>query len=209
MTDPLIAAVLLMAGYLLGAIPVGLLVGRLTRGTDLRETGSGRTGTTNALRALGPAAAAVVLLLDIAKGAAAVLLARWLYPGAEAEWIAAGAGLAAVIGHVWPVYIGFRGGRGVATSGGALLALLPAAVPLPALLMVALIAATRYVSLGSISAAVAMPLVVAVLVALQVAEVAHLAFAVAVAIVVVGAHADNIARLRAGTERRIGNREAG
>jgi acyl phosphate:glycerol-3-phosphate acyltransferase len=208
MSDPGTVAAVLAAGYLLGSIPVGLLVSLVAAGTDLRESGSGRTGTTNALRALGPAAASVVLVLDVAKGAAAVLLARALYAGDGSEWVAAGAGLAAVIGHVWPVFIGFRGGRGVATGGGALLALLPIAVPVPAAVLVAVILAWRYVSLGSISAAVSMPLVVAVLLFWDLAVLAHLAFAVALATLVVAVHADNIARLRSGTERRIGRRGA-
>jgi acyl phosphate:glycerol-3-phosphate acyltransferase len=208
MSDLLGGALLVLAGYLLGAIPVGVVVSRLVAGTDLRYAGSGRTGTTNALRALGPAAAGVVLVLDVAKGAAAVVLARWAFTGDAVEWVAAGAGVAAVIGHVWPVFIGFRGGRGVATGGGAALALVPLAVPVPAALLVAVTAASRYVSLGSLSAALAMPLVVAVLVAMEIALVPHLLFAMAVAVLVVAVHADNITRLRSGTERKIGQREA-
>ncbi len=110
-----------LGGYLLGAIPFGLIIGRLTKGIDLREYGSHRTGATNALRTLGTRAAAAVFALDVAKGVAAVLLARLVFAGDPmVEWAAALAGLAAIVGHNWSAFIGFTGGRGVATSAGAL-----------------------------------------------------------------------------------------
>ena len=109
-----------LLGYLLGAIPVGLIIGRLARGIDLREFGSHRTGATNALRILGLRAAALVFLLDVGKGVAAVILARLLFADDPlVEWAAAVAGFAALVGHNWSIFIRFTGGRGVATSAGA------------------------------------------------------------------------------------------
>ena len=206
-----VALVLLAAalGYLLGAIPTGLIVGRVARGIDLRQHGSGRTGTTNALRTLGPAAAVTVLVLDLAKGVGAVLLGRLLGAGGgePGEWIAAAAGVGAVLGHVLSVFLGFRGGRGVATTAGALLALAPLALAIVAPPVLAIMWLSRFVSLGSMIGAVAAPVVVGVLVAVDRAGVPALAYALASSSVVLVAHRDNLARLRAGTERRIGQRE--
>ncbi len=195
-----------LLGYLIGAIPSGVMIGRL-RGVDPRAAGSGRTGTTNALRTLGPALAAVVLLLDVAKGVAAVLVGTWIGRtlGAAEAWPAALAGVAAVLGHVRSVFIRFGGGRGVATGGGAMLALAPlallAAIPVFALL----IWRTRYVSLGSIGAAAALPLGVVLLYSLGRAGVEGVVAAALIGAVVIVAHRDNIERLRAGTERKLGH----
>ena len=202
----LLAAVL---GYLLGAIPFGLIIGRLTKGIDLREYGSHRTGATNALRTLGTPAAAAVFLLDVAKGVVAVLLARLLFAGDPlVEWAAAVAGVAAIVGHNWSLFIGFTGGRGVATSAGAL-----GATSIWTLLIVAPVVAlviwrSRYVSLGSVTGALASPVATAVLAATGAATVQAIAYALASGLLVTVAHADNIGRLRAGTERRIGQKEA-
>lgn len=209
MSGPAAAAALVLGGYLIGAVPVGVLVGRLAGGVDLRRHGSRRTGATNALRTLGTRWAALVLVLDVVKGAAAVLLASWLFPGAAAAagWVAAAAGVAAVIGHNWSVFIGFAGGRGVATSAGGLLATSPLTVLLLAPLALAVLALTRYVSLGSILAAAAAPLVTGWLYIASLVGLPPVAYAVATGVIVIASHADNIARLRAGTERRIGERE--
>ena len=201
------AAALLVLAYLIGALPFGLLVGRFAGGVDLREHGSGRTGATNALRTLGLPAAVLVFALDIGKGAAEVLLARWLYqagPAGSPDWVAAGAGLAAVIGHVRSVFIGFTGGRGVATFTGATLVLAPLVVAILLPVFGIVVGRWRYVSLGSISVAFLAPLITLVLGVTGQASVAVAVFAVLAAAIVVAAHADNIARLRAGTERRIG-----
>jgi acyl phosphate:glycerol-3-phosphate acyltransferase len=213
-SGPVGAAVLVLAGYLLGAIPVGLLVGRWTRGIDLREHGSHRTGATNVLRTLGTGWALAVFALDVAKGAAAVLLARWLFvpDGATqltSEWVASAAGLAAIVGHNWSVFIGFSGGRGVATAAGALTALVPLAMLVVTPIVALVTWRWRFVSLGSISGAALAPLVVAALMSRSLggAEVAHLVYALAAGALIVAAHGDNIARLRAGTERKIGQRE--
>jgi acyl phosphate:glycerol-3-phosphate acyltransferase len=193
-------------GYLLGAIPTGLLVGRWTRGVDLREHGSQRTGATNALRTLGTGAAATVFVLDVAKGIVAVIAARLLFVDDPlGEWAAATAGLAAIVGHNWSIFMRFTGGRGVATFAGALAAMSPWTVLVLAPVVALIVWRTRYVSLASIVGAVAAPGVTALFAAAELAGLAAIAFAAAAAILVVSAHADNISRLRAGTERRIGD----
>lgn len=208
MPPALVLPLVALAGYLLGAIPSGVIVGGL-RGIDLRRSGSGRTGTTNALRALGPAGAATVLVMDVVKGAAAVLVARAVAEAAGGDaglvaWSAALAGAAAVVGHVRSIFIAFAGGRGVATGAGALLAVAPLGLlaALPVFATVVLL--TRYVSLGSVLAAVTVPLATATLLTIGRADLAALTGAVAIAVVVVLAHRDNLERLRAGTERRLG-----
>lgn len=202
----LLAALL---GYLLGAIPFGLLVGRLTRGIDLREYGSHRTGATNALRTLGLRAAALVFLLDVGKGVAAVVLSRMLLAGdPQVEWAAAVAGFAAIVGHNWSVFIRFTGGRGVATSAGALGAMSPWTILPLAPIVVGIIWRSRYVSLGSVTGGLLAPVITAVLWALGAATLPAIAYAAASGLLVTVAHADNIARLRAGTERKIGQKEA-
>lgn len=195
-------------GYALGAVPFGLLIGRWTRGVDLRAYGSHKTGATNALRTLGARAAASVFVLDVAKGVAAVLLARLLFGGDDqTEWAAALAGMAAIVGHNWSVFIGFTGGRGVATSAGALAAMSPWTLAIVLPIVVAVIWRSRYVSLGSITGALGAPIVTAVLAGLGVASVPAVAYALASGLLVTASHADNIGRLRAGTERRIGQKE--
>jgi glycerol-3-phosphate acyltransferase PlsY len=194
------------AGYLIGAIPSGVMIGRL-RGVDPRGSGSGRTGTTNALRTLGPALAVLVLVLDVAKGVAAVLAGAWAARalGADPAWPAALAGVAAVLGHVRSVFIRFGGGRGVATGGGVALALAPLALLAIVPVFLALVWRTRFVSLGSVAAAVTLPLAAGVLYALDRAGIEVVVAAVLIGVLVIVAHADNIERLRAGTERRLGH----
>lgn len=196
-----------LLGYLIGAIPFGLIIGRLARGIDLREFGSHRTGATNALRTLGLKWAALVFILDVTKGVAAVLLARVLFADDPlVEWAAAVAGFAAIVGHNWSVFIRFTGGRGVATSAGAMGAMSIWTVLVLAPIVIGVIWRTRYVSLGSITGSLLAPVVTAALWALDLASVPAIAYALASGLLVTAAHADNIARLRAGTERRIGQK---
>jgi glycerol-3-phosphate acyltransferase PlsY len=208
-TGPLGAAAILALAYLLGAIPFGIVAGRIAGGVDLRQHGSGRTGATNTLRTLGPAWAGAVLLLDVGKGVAAIVLARLLYQPdgfLAVEWIAAAAGLAAVAGHNWSVFIGFRGGRGVATTGGGLLALTPLTVVALIPLMLVAIWRTRFVSVGSLAGGLLAPAAAAVFAALGLTGWAAVGYAGAAGLLVIASHRDNIARLRAGTERRIGEK---
>jgi glycerol-3-phosphate acyltransferase PlsY len=201
----LLAAVL---GYLLGAVPFGLIIGRLTKGIDLRRYGSHRTGATNALRTLGTRAAAAVLVLDVGKGVAAVVLTRVLFADDPiVDWAAALAGVAAIVGHNWSLFIGFTGGRGVATSAGALGAMSIWAIVILAPVVAIVIWRSRFVSLGSISGALGAPIVTAALAAIGAATVPAIGYALASGLLVTAAHADNIGRLRAGTERRIGQKE--
>jgi glycerol-3-phosphate acyltransferase PlsY len=195
----LIAAI--AVGYLIGAVPSGVLVGRL-RGIDPRAGGSGRTGTTNALRTLGPRLAALVAVLDVAKGVAAVLLGNIVGPE---PWAGALAGVAAVTGHVRSIFIGFGGGRGVATGAGAMLILAPIAVAAALAEFLLLVWRTRLVSLGSIIASGTMAVVALALYLLDMVGLEAVIAAFAIGLIVVVAHADNIVRLRAGTERRLGS----
>lgn len=201
------AALVLVIGYLIGALPFGLLVGRLAGGVDLRQHGSGRTGATNALRTVGLAGAVATFVLDLGKGAAAVLVARWLYaagPAGSPDWVAAAAGVAAIAGHIRSIFIGFRGGRGVATFAGAMLATSPWTVAVVVPLVALVVLRTRIVSLGSLTGSLLAPLITALLVPIGQATWAGVALGLGGAALVTAAHADNIARLRAGTERRIG-----
>jgi glycerol-3-phosphate acyltransferase PlsY len=201
------AAILIVLAYLVGALPFGLLVGRLAGGVDLREHGSGRTGATNALRTIGPAGAVATFLLDVGKGLLAVLLVRWLYragPPGSPDWVAAAAGVGAIAGHIRSVFIGFRGGRGVATFAGAMLATAPWTVAIVLPLGALIASRSRIVSLGSLVGVLLAPLITAAFVPLGQATWAGVALGVGGAALVTAAHRDNIARLRAGTERKIG-----
>jgi len=201
------AAILIVLAYLIGALPFGLLVGRLAGGVDLREHGSGRIGATNALRTVGWTGAVLTLLLDLLKGVVAVLLVWWLYqagPAGSTPWVGAAAGIAAVAGHIRSVFIGFRGGRGVATFAGAMLATAPWTVAIVVPVFALVVWRSRFVSLGSLFGAWLAPVVTAAQVPHGRATLAAVALGLAGAALVTVAHRDNIARLRAGTERRFG-----
>jgi len=199
------AAVLLIGlGYLLGSLPMGVIVARLTGGTDPRTVGSGRTGGTNALRAMGPARAILVAVLDLGKGAAAILLARWL--GAD-EVVQALVGLAAVLGSWKSVFLRLHGGRGVATGVGGMLVVSLAVCFIAAPVFFIIIALTRLVSLASLLTTAFGALVAVAFVVLGWLPAAWLLYVGPGAAIVWLAHADNIARLRAGTERRFDPRD--
>ena len=187
-------------GYLLGSIPTGLLMGRL-HGIDVRDYGSGKTGFTNALRLLGLRAAALVMAVDVAKGAAPVQIGHFLF---DEPWAAALGGIAAVAGHTWPVFAGFRGGRGVATTFGAFFAMAPlAALPLLAVAG-AVLAATRYVSLMSITGTAVGFLALIAFVAAGLVPAEYLLFGAVVTAAIEFNHIGNIRRLLAGTEPKLG-----
>jgi len=193
-------------GYVCGALPWGLWVGRWFRGIDIRTVGSGNLGATNVYRSLGPALGVLTLLLDVTKGAVPVALAPALLPAAADPFtLEIGrvvAGIAAVAGHVWTFLAGFKGGKGVATTVGVLLALSPAAFGIFVAVFVLTLAVTRYVSLGSTLGAIAF---VVALWRLQPAGVKSPAFVlgVALALLIVWRHRDNYARLARGEERRF------
>lgn len=191
----------IVTAYLVGSIPVGLLVARFSGGVDPRTVGSGRTGGTNALRALGRERALLVVVGDILKGALPVILAGV----AGGPTLMVLAGVAAIAGSIWSIFVGFRSGRGVATLTGTMLALQPLAVLLAAPIFVVTIALSRYVSLGSLlGAATLLPATLL----LGLADpgsvpLAHIVHAVVGPALVWIAHADNIDRLIHGTERRF------
>lgn len=188
-------ALAVLVGYVLGSCPFGYWAGRL-RGVDLRTEGSGNIGGTNAIRVLGPRIGVPALLLDIAKGAAAVLIASQL-GGTGTEVLAAAA---AMLGHTRSLFLGFRGGgKAVATGAGAMLALAPEVTLPVAVVWIAVSLLTRYISVASIVSALA--LVAGVLLTGQPWPI--VAFAVFGAAVVIWRHRSNIARLRAGTEHRL------
>jgi acyl phosphate:glycerol-3-phosphate acyltransferase len=149
---------LVLAGYLLGSLPFGLILAKLVGGPDVREHGSGNIGAANVSRVAGPAAGILTLLLDAAKGAAAVLLAAWVTDQSASAMIFAG--MAALLGHCFPVWLKFKGGKGVSTALGVFIALCPVAALVAFILFLLVMLFWRYVSLGSLSAAAAMPLLI-------------------------------------------------
>ena len=190
--------VVVLAAYLIGSIPFALLLARHW-GADLRLVGSGNLGAANVMRASGLTAGLLVALLDIGKGAASVWLARSVSNGAE---LPAAAGLAAILGHVYPIWLRFRGGKGVATACGVFSILTPLAVP-PALALFAVVAwLTKYISLASVLASLALP---PIAYALGSPPPARLAASIAAAMIVFR-HRSNVRRLWTGTERRLGAR---
>jgi glycerol-3-phosphate acyltransferase PlsY len=194
----------LLASYLLGAIPASYLAGRLVRGIDLREHGSRNLGATNLYRVLGWKFAVPVGLFDAAKGAIPVLL--FAPRVSDSQLFALACGIAAVIGHVFSVFVRFRGGKGVATAAGVMLALTPAALGVAALVWATLVFLTGYVSVGSIVAAAVFPLAVFLLEHPDRPEILWIDAAVAAGIIWL--HRANIRRLLAGTESRFGRRAA-
>ena len=185
-------------GYLLGSIPFALLLTR-SRGVDVRRVGSRNVGAANVLRAAGVARAISVMVLDAGKGAMAVVVARLLTADVAAVTTA---GLAAIVGHIYSVWIGFRGGKGVAAAAGVFAVLAPLATAVAALVFVGTIVITRFISAGSIAGAIALP--VATLAGDAPDPV--VAGALVAAMLVMHRHRENLLRLVAGTERRIGLR---
>lgn len=190
--------VLVVAAYLLGSVSFAVLLVRVTTGRDIRAEGSGNAGATNVLRSHGKKLALLVALLDVAKGVVAVLLIRLVT--ADPRWSAA-AGFAAILGHVFPVFYGFRGGKGVATAVGAFLALAPLALLVCLAVFLAVVAATRYVSLGSVVALALLPPVSGLLFR---APRAIVTAAGLTALLIVVKHLPNLKRLARGEERKLG-----
>ena len=186
-------------GYLLGSTPSGYLAGRWLKGIDLRDCGSGSTGATNVLRNVGKGPALVVFLLDVGKGALAVLLAKHF---GLSDWVQVMAGLAALAGHIWPVWLGWKGGKAVATGLGMFLGLAwPVGLACFGLFM-AVISIFRIVSLSSVVAAIGLPLLM--LLARQ--SAAYISVSLVASLMVLWRHRSNIQRLIAGTEPKIGQK---
>lgn len=189
------------AGYLVGSIPFGLLLGRARRGLDVRTVGSGSMGTTNVLRAIGPGAAAATFALDVGKGAVAVRVARALRTGPEGE---VAAGLAAMAGHSWPVFAGFRGGKSVATAFGGVVELSPEASVFAVAGGLSTLGISRTVSLASLASAVAATVGSGVAAA-RGGRTAPLVFTALASTLIAVRHKDNVRRLLRGTEPRLGS----
>jgi glycerol-3-phosphate acyltransferase PlsY len=187
----------ILFGYGIGSLPLGYLVASRAKGIDLRRVGSGNVGATNAYRSAGLAAAVIVILVDVAKGASSVFFAARFATGA-ADPIAAG--IAAVIGHVYPVWLRFHGGKGVATACGVFWMLAPLATAISASLFVLVVWITRYVSLGSVVATVALP----PLAWFTEKSMPVVIGAAVAAVFIVQRHRANLARLQQGVERRLG-----
>ena len=189
-------------GYLLGSFPSGYLAGRWCAGVDIRQLGSGSTGATNVLRQVGKGPALVVFLVDVFKGSAAVILARALLGAGAYGWLVA-AGLAALAGHIWPVWLGGKGGKAVATCFGMLLGLVPA-VGLACLgVFLTSLALSRIVSISSVLAAASLPL----LMAGAGAPGAYLGLGLVAAVMVIWRHRSNLSRLLKGEEPRLGQKD--
>jgi glycerol-3-phosphate acyltransferase PlsY len=195
----MVTVLLIAVGYGLGSIPMGLLIARWQKGVDIRQHGSGNIGMTNVLRAVGKGAAALTLVGDLAKGLIPVLLARaWLI----SPWAIGLVALAAIVGHMYPLYAGFHGGKGVATTLGAFIPLLPGPLLIAFVVWAVCVGLRRQVSLGSLAAAAALPLAAL----LWGAPAAYVLYALVAAALIWYRHRDNLQRLLAGTEPAIGQR---
>ena len=195
--------VMIPVAYVVGSIPFGLLAGKLVAKVDIRDYGSGKIGMTNVLRTAGVTAAAVVLLLDMGKAVAVVVAARLLF---DSYGVEAASALAVIFGHNWPVFIGFRGGRGTASGWGGLLILSPIAGIIASVIGLSLVGLTRYVSLGSITAAGLGSLALVILALMGQEPLVYSWYGIIGGTLIVVRHRDNIQRLLNGTERKIGHK---
>jgi acyl phosphate:glycerol-3-phosphate acyltransferase len=193
----LVSLGVIVLAYLIGSVPWSFLVARAKGVADVRNVGSGNVGATNVLRSAGRGAAALALVLDVAKGALAVAVALRLAPGHP--WLPAAAGAAAVVGHVFPVWLGLRGGKGVATGFGAYAVLEPAAALIALPVFGLTVAATQLASLGSIVGASSLALLALVFRGPDPVAIS----AIATAALIVFRHRSNLERILAGTERRL------
>lgn len=194
------AVLAVVSAYLLGSIPFGYLIVKLKLGQDVRETGSRSIGATNVLRTAGRAGGILTFLLDVAKGFVAVIIAKMLVPGHH--WIIAFASLAAIFGHVFPLFLNFKGGKGVATGVGVFLAIFPQGVVMVLVLFVIVVVLWRYISLGSIIATSAFPFLVYFMGHSTLSSPIILATFLGAALIVTKHH-ENIRRLLQGTENKF------
>ncbi len=194
--------VILAACYLMGAIPFGLIVGKLLKGVDIRKFGSGNIGATNVYRTLGPGPALLVFALDTAKGFFAVTLCRHL---TLSDWFVVAGGLLAVAGHTFSVFLKFQGGRGVATALGVIVGLTPAIAAIALGLWMVIVAVTRYISVGSMLAAVSVPILMISWNSMRVPCPYKILACIAAAAIILR-HIPNLRRLAAGTEPKFGQK---
>jgi glycerol-3-phosphate acyltransferase PlsY len=192
-----LAALLLIGSYLLGSLPFGLWIAKLWKGVDIRTVGSGNIGSTNVGRVCGPVAGGLVFVLDVLKGFAPPLLARNL--GLSSPWPLL-AGLMAIVGHNYPIWLGFKGGKGIATSGGALFGVAPYTGLSASAVFLIVLLTLRYVSVGSIAAAFSLPFF---MILFYRGDRYQLAFGIAAGVMAIYKHRSNILRLRAGTEPKV------
>ena len=201
MPDLLWFALFLVVGYLAGSVPSGWLVARLFHGTDIREHGSGRTGSTNVWRTFGIAAGAAAFIGDTLKVVLPLVAIRLVFPDNPAgEAVTA---FAAIIGHNWPVFIGFRGGRGIVPGAAGLLFMLPLVIAVLWAVFLPVMLISRYVSLASLATVAAAPILVAIGMLWFQIPMVYLIYAIVGGVLIIVQHRDNIARLLAGNERRI------
>jgi len=193
--------VILPLAYLLGSVPWGYFLLHWSRGVDVREYGSGRTGMTNVLRTGGGRMAAAVLVLDLGKGMVAVLLAREVLGTTSGE---VAAGLLALVGHNWPVFLNFKGGRGIATGMGALAVIAPISAAIGMVVFIPVTLISRYLSLGSVTGVITASLSLLALTILGIYSTTYTWYAVIGGTVIIWQHRDNIQRLWHGTERQLG-----
>lgn len=190
-----------LGSYLLGSIQIGLILGKLLKGVDIREYGSGKTGMTNTLRTLGKGPAIAALILDALKGIIPVLVARWISPDA---WLHVVAALAAILGHDFPIWAGFRGGRGVSTSLGATAALMPGLAPVIPVVGGIILLRSGYASLASVLGTTIIALLIFALAATGRVPGPYAGYAVVAGSLILVLHRGNILRLLAGTEPKFG-----
>ncbi|MCD6575413.1 glycerol-3-phosphate 1-O-acyltransferase PlsY [Candidatus Aerophobetes bacterium] len=196
--------IILISGYLIGSIPGGYIVGRLARGVDVRKYGSRNIGTTNVLRVLGKRFALYVFLIDFGKGVASVSLAYFFSIGIDSSVARALAGIACIAGHSWPLFLKFRGGKGVATSAGVFASLTPLPFLFSLVTMIAVVAVTRYVSLGSMISAALLPFYIWILMGSR--NPSYIYLGIATAGLIILRHHSNLKRLFAGRENKLGER---
>ena len=201
---------IVVTGYLLGSFPTSYLMGKVLRGIDIRDHGSGNVGATNTFRVLGPHAGVAVLLIDIAKGFIPVslitpLIACHFSPILDLTWLKILAGMSAIAGHNWSVFLGFRGGKGVATSMGVLLGISPKALGLSTVVWLIVTGSSKYVSLGSIAAAITLP----VFMCLSGEDGITIVFGMILTVLIVVKHRANIVRLIHHSENKINIRRKG
>jgi glycerol-3-phosphate acyltransferase PlsY len=206
LSTPAIYAITIPVAYLLGAIPWGYIFPKALRGIDIRQYGSGNTGMANVLRTVGWRIAAIVVVLDVGKGALAVVLA-WTI-GDHAPLVGTVAAIAALVGHDWSIFLRFNGGRGSATGLGCTFAVTPYVALISLSTFIAIVLKSRYVSLGSICAAITSVLVYCIFAAFGVYSWTYIYFFVIAGAIVVFQHRGNIKRLLNGTERKIGQSAA-